>query len=1103
MVPSTITEARKLAVIAFAVAAAYVLTARLGFRVGFVAEQITTVWAPTGISIAALLLWGRRVWPAVWVGALLANVGSSAPLWTAVVIATGNTLEAVVAAWLVRRDSAFDPRLRRLRDAGRLIVFGALAAPALSASIGVATLCVAAVQPWTKFGDLWTAWWLGDALGALVVTPAILTIARSRFDLPAHAWLRLVLAALGCAAVTHAVFGQLLGRALGGGPLHYIVFPVVVIAAVSFGQPTTSVVILGIAAAAIWDTVRGVGPFGPEGLPRSLILLQMFMAVLTGTGLLLAAAMSERMISQRRRGATHGIGEILSEASDLAQAGPSVLRHIGENLGWQLGALWLVDAAAGQLRCDSVWSAPGTPMAGFEAATRETVLAPGVGLPGRVWTTGRAVWLEDVVHDANFPRSSFAAEAGLHSAIGFPIQLGGSIIGVAEFFTLEITVPDPDLLATMAMAGNQLGQFIGRKQMEAAIIREQRRTRAILDSALDAVITMDHLGAITGFNPAAERTFGYRQDQAVGRELADLIIPPDLRPQHRAGLRHHLATGEGPFLNRRVETRGYHADGHQFPIEVAIIRLSDEGLPRFTGFVRDLTGRRMAEDAIRSSEERFRTLAASNSAMTLYEQDRDLRYHWVFPQHPEFPDHNIGKTDDELLPPGEGERLTALKKRVLDSGVGLREEITVTLPDGARSYDLIVEPRRDSSGTIIGVSGVAVDITERIRTEQLLRDSETQLREAARHKDEFLAMLAHELRNPLAPIRTGLEVLRLAGDSPDEVAQVRAMMERQVASMVRLIDDLLDVSRVSSGKIHLQRRPTPVADLVAAAIEANRAAIADAGLALDLRLPDQPVIVDVDPVRLVQVLSNLLNNAAKFTDPGGRIVVRAEVVTGAGSRELVLSVIDTGIGIAEAMLPRVFDLFMQAEPTAQRAPGGLGIGLALARRIVELHGGRIEAHSAGPGTGSAFTIRLPALAFDPAFVSESAPPDADRRISRRVFIVDDNADSAEALALLVRAMGGVAETASDGVDALSRAATFAPDVIFLDIGMPKLDGYETCRRIREQPFGAGVFIIALTGWGQERDRQRAAEAGFNAHLTKPADPREIERLLAGIATSHF
>ena len=1087
-------ESPRLIIVAIAVTAAYALTARLGFEVALLAEQVTTVWAPTGIAIAAVILWGHRMWPAVWLGAFLANAGTSAPLWTAALIASGNTLEAVVAGWLLQKDGAFDPSLGRLRDTVRLIAFGAVLSTTISATVGVTTLCISGVQPWARFDALWSAWWLGDALGVLVVAPVIVTLAHTVTYRARQNWFEIVMVPVACGAIALLVFSEALGATFGGGLVHYVVFPLVVATAVRFGQPATSLVVLAVSAVAIWITVTGSGPFVSTDMHRSLVLLQTLMAVMAGTGLLLAASMSERLIGERRRGAASGVGEALVEPTTLDRAAPEILRRVCENLGWQFGSVWLVDADRQELRCYAAWNAVGVSAAALETATRQVAFRRNEGLPGRVWASGAPIWIEDCVEDGNFPRAAVAAEAGVHGAMGCPVRLNGEVVGVIEFFTYAVAAPDLDLLATLATVGNQLGQFIARNRSEVEVAEQQRRTRAILDTALDAVIAMDHRGVIAEFNPAAERMFGYHKEEAIGRELADLIIPPDLRQQHRVGLARHLATGEGPFLNRRVETRGYHADGHEFPIEVSIIRVSDEGPPRFTGFVRDLTERRLAEHALRTSEERFRSLAASNSALTLFEQDRELRYRWVFPQHPEFPDHNIGRTDDELLP-GEGHRLTAIKQQVLETGVGRREEVTVTLPTGTHSYDLMVQPRRGEDGAIVGVSGVAVDITERKRTEQLLRESEALLREADRHKDEFLAMLAHELRNPLAPIRTGLELLRLDGDAPDAVSRVRPMMERQVAYMVRLIDDLLDVSRISSGKIHLQRRATALPDLIDAAVEANRAAIEAADLALSIELPARRVVLLVDPTRFVQVLSNLLNNAVKFTDGGGRIMISGEVATTGTSEEVTISIADTGIGISHQMLPRVFEMFTQADETRQRGQAGLGIGLALARRIVEMHGGRIEAHSDGAGTGSTFSIRMPLFEYETVPTADHSSISGQRAIRRRVLVVDDNVDAAEMLASLVRAMGGAAETASDGHQAIERAAAFAPDTIFLDIGMPSMDGYETCRRLRRERFGKDAMIVALTGWGQERDKQRAAEAGFDGHLTKPADPAELTRLL--------
>ena len=344
-------------------AVAYVIAAKLGFRLAFVAEQVTTVWAPTGIAQAALLLWGRSLWPAIWLGAFVANAGTEAPLWTAAGVATGNTLEALAAAWILRRLPDFDPTLRRIRDAVAFIVVAAVMSTAISATIGVTTLCAAAVQPWARFCELWADWWLGDALGALVVAPVILTMARAPPAWSRRDWVETCLLVAGTAAMTQVVFGQVLGPGIGHHPLEYVIFPFVIAAAVRLGQPATALVVLGASGVTIWNTVRGAGPFAGPEVHQSLILLQVFMGVLAGTGLLLAAAIAERKTGERRRAAAYAVGEVLADAPDLTQAAPAILRAICENLEWQFGALWLVDRDAQRLRCLAVWSDGATPAA--------------------------------------------------------------------------------------------------------------------------------------------------------------------------------------------------------------------------------------------------------------------------------------------------------------------------------------------------------------------------------------------------------------------------------------------------------------------------------------------------------------------------------------------------------------------------------------------------------------------------------------------------------------------------------------------------------------------------------------------------------------------
>ena len=443
------------------------------------------------------------------------------------------------------------------------------------------------------------------------------------------------------------------------------------------------------------------------------------------------------------------------------------------------------------------------------------------------------------------------------------------------------------------------------------------------------------------------------------------------------------------------------------------------------------------------------------------------------------------------------------QEKLLEAGIHAAQT-TPLVSRGGKTLGMItthwIEPHRPSERDfrlLDILARQAADLMERAQAEDALRRSESQLKDADRRKDEFLATLAHELRNPLAPLRTSLELIRLAGDSRESVDEARVMMEEQVALLVRLVDDLLDVSRITSGKIRLQRRPTPLANLVATAVQANRGALEAAKLTLHVDIPDTSAVIDADGTRFVQVVSNVLNNAIKFTDPGGRISIAAKVmpVAGGDAKELALVISDSGVGISPDMLPRVFDLFTQDEATGHRSPAGLGIGLALARRLIDLHNGSIEAHSAGAGRGSTFTLRMP-LSNGTGGARVAPPRSVVPRISRRVVVIDDNPSAARAIQRLVTALGGECEIAHDGETGVAHIRKLRPDLVILDIGMPRLDGYETCRRIRQE-FGPDIMIVALTGWGQERDRERAMRAGFNIHLTKPAEPLMLEALLAG------
>jgi CheY-like chemotaxis protein/nitrogen-specific signal transduction histidine kinase len=388
----------------------------------------------------------------------------------------------------------------------------------------------------------------------------------------------------------------------------------------------------------------------------------------------------------------------------------------------------------------------------------------------------------------------------------------------------------------------------------------------------------------------------------------------------------------------------------------------------------------------------------------------------------------------------------------------------------------------------VGVVLVFRDITER-------RGSERALEDADRRKDEFLAMLAHELRNPLAPIRNAAHTLALLGPGDDRVRWVSGVIERQVGLMTRLVDDLLDVSRITSGKVTLQRESISVRAVVAQAVEAARPSAEGRGQALEMDVPEDAGWVDGDPARLAQAVGNLLDNAIKYTEDGGRIWLRARVE----ADEVVVAIEDTGAGIHPELLPHVFDLFIQADRSLERKQGGLGLGLTLVRRLVEMHGGRVEAASPGPGLGSVFTICLPRLAVEaapPAPAAEPAGADRPTGPARRILVVDDERDSTDSLALFLRLRGHDVRTAHDGPSALDEIERYHPDVVFLDLGLPGMSGYDVARRVRMMNGPGPLRLVALTGYGTDGDRQKTRDAGFDVHLAKPVDPRDLDALLA-------
>jgi len=708
--------------------------------------------------------------------------------------------------------------------------------------------------------------------------------------------------------------------------------------------------------------------------------------------------------------------------------------------------------------------------------------------------------------------------------IGRALQTG-NIVGLANHTALidknGRVIPIEDSAAPIR---DTQGKVIGavmvfhdvsdRRRVEDALRTSEERLRATFNQAAVGIVVADLNGRFLEANPRFCDILGYSFDELQQLTFAQIVHPEDLSGS-QAEARVLLA---GEIQHCAFENRYIRKDGAALWGRTTLALLRDAGgeAQRIVGIVEDITDRKDTERALRESRAQAQEIRSGLAAIVESSDDAIISktLEGVITTWNQGAERIFGYTAGEvigkpvtlLIPPNQiDEEPTILQK--LRRGERIDHYETVRLSKGGTLLDvsLTVSPVKDLNGTIIGASKIARDITQRKRMEAALREeiairerAEAALREADRRKDEFLALLAHELRNPLAPIRYALAGNKKAGRTPEQRKRAEDIIERQVTHMSRLLDDLLDISRITRGTLELKKNPTELTLAVGTAIETARPILDAKNHTLSLDLPTTAVRLEADPVRLAQAFSNLLINAAKYTDPGGHIQLRAAQ----DGHEVVVTIRDNGIGISADMMPRLFTLFSQAQTALGRAEGGLGIGLSLVRGVVTLHGGSIEARSDGPGTGSEFIVRLPigtplAEVTDIEATAENLVPGA----GLKILVVDDNRDAADACASLLELSGHHVQTAYTGRHALELAETFRPHAVLMDIGLPDFSGYELATKIRAAPWGRGVLLIAVTGWGQEEDRRRALEAGCDHHLTKPIAPETVESLLQSLDPS--
>jgi PAS domain S-box-containing protein len=626
---------------------------------------------------------------------------------------------------------------------------------------------------------------------------------------------------------------------------------------------------------------------------------------------------------------------------------------------------------------------------------------------------------------------------------------------------------------------------------EQALRLSEERLRLLVESVHDyAIFILDPQGYIATWNAGAERMKGYKAEEIIGQHFS-VFYPEEALARGWPAHELKTARAEGRFEDEGWRLR---KDGSPFWANVVITALRDASgeLLGFSKITRDLTERRRHEEDLRHSEEQFRLMIEAVQDYAIFMLDPDGRVATWNAGAQRIkgyrPSEIIGQHFSRFYPadrvasgwPEHELKMARAHGRFEDEGWRLRK-------DGSRFWaNVVITAVHDASGALRGFTKVTRDLTERRRIETLEAEG--------KQISEFLAMLGHELRNPLAPIRNAVAVMGAKGTADPTTAWARQVIERQVGYLSRLVDDLLDVGRITSGKITLQREPLDLTGVVSRALESARPMNDQRHQVVDVDLGSGPVPIDGDAARLVQVVINLLTNAAKYTPEGGHVWVRLR----REGDEAVLSVRDDGVGMTADLVPRVFDVFVQGDRSLDRAEGGLGIGLTLVQRILALHGGTIKAHSAGVGEGSEFVVRLPVVELKAAEPSSPPSRKVERTRSRRlrVLVVDDNQDSRESLAMLLGFWGHDVLSASDGTEAIDVARQQRPDVVLLDIGLPGIDGYEVARRMLEQAGKRRPALVAMTGYGQAEDRRRAREAGFALHLVKPVEPDALQRALA-------
>ncbi len=1131
----------------------YFCAGSFGLSLAQVHPSASAVWPPSGIALAAILLWGYRLWPGIFLGAFAVNLAAAGSIFTALSIGAGNSLEAILGATLVFRFANGPKAFEQTKTILKFILLAVILSTAVGAVFGVTSLTLGGLASWDKFFPIWLTWWLGDAVGDLIVgSLLVLWVTQPLFPIKTiRLW-----EATGLLVLLIFIGGLLFLTKIPTG-LEYFALVPLLWAAARFGRRGAVTSAFALSAVALWGTLHGLGPFVTPNPNQSLLILQVFMATVTVTSLVIASVILERRRLEQRLRIKDAVSRILTESPSITDAAPKIIRVLCETADWELGAIWNADRSLNELSCINFWCLPSVNVPEFETVTRKTKFSRGVGLPGRVWSSGTPAWITDVTKDSDFPRAPVATKEGLHAGIGFPIKLGDEVVGVIEYFSREVREPDNDFLQMVESIGAQLGQFMERKRAEDALRESESRLQVALAAgqmgawewtvSTNRVTWSSNLETIHGLPPG---TFG-----GSFEDFKREIHPEDLE-RVLGHIKETMATRGDYHVVYRIKrpdgvVRWAEGFGH--------VLLGANGQPeKLAGVCMDITERRQAEEMLgqrsRSLEivnHEFRKLIDTAPIGIAVATDAECENIWCNPEFTRMlgtePGQNVSKTGSPaaMLPfhmlrngrPVAADELPM--QRACRDGIDiLDEELEIVRSDGTIVHELCrATCLRDEESRVRGCIGIFLNITDRKEAEAALQQAkdalaqaneelekrvqertielqlanlalskerqeekrlEQQLRQA--QKMESVGVLAggiaHDFNNILNIIRGYASLLGSPDSGGKELTESLNAINEAIERGASTVRQLLAVAKESAVRFE-QVDLNDVLQRLKALLSGTLPRIIDIGLDLDSVLP--PVLAD--PNQINQVLLNICVNARDAMPEGGELLLKTMALPGAELRAhfrdaqektyVCIAVKDTGFGMNEAIKSRIFEPFFTTKEQGQ----GTGLGLSVAYGIVTNHGGFIDVTSE-PTRGTIFRVYLP-VADQPTRVIGLDAPRGQQEIGRIpalghvVLFVEDEVRQLELMRRSLEKVGYRVLVATDGVEAVETFIRHREEisVVVLDLGLPKLNGWEALKRMKK--VDPTLKPILASGYVSHEMESAMDQGELSALLMKPYQPDEI------------